>query len=311
MTIHKTVLLDETVDALKLKKGAVVIDATLGGGGHSMKVLQQIGDSGFLIALDKDSSAIKRFEDKLVEVGKSNVVLVNDSFVNLSENLAHLQRKNVDAIVADFGISSDQLDDPQRGMTFLKEGPLDMRMDQAKGKTASDIVNDYSEKDLANILKRYGDEKYANSIAKRIVEFRVKEKISSTLQLVSVIATAVPEKYKHQRIHFATRTFQALRIEVNEELSVIEPFLSQAIDALMPGGRLSVITFHSGEDAIVKKVFRENARGCICPPELPLCRCGQKPKIKIITKKPIVPSIEETEINPRSRSAKLRVIEKV
>jgi 16S rRNA (cytosine1402-N4)-methyltransferase len=353
MTIHKPVLLEESIEYLNLKKGDVVVDATLGGGGHGLEILKKIIPEGKLVAIDLDPEAIKNFKKKLrtakIETKAENLELVNDNFANLGEILLSLkilqvnphtnfkygQIKNkrlseaalpsdiqltrpvpkigvgVNAILADFGISSDQLEDADRGFSFKKDAPLDMRMSQSGGLTAADIVNNYSERDLIIILKNYGDEKHAGRIVRAIIAQRKIKPIKRTLELVNLIEEAIPGFYKRQRIHFATRTFQALRIEVNKELENIKKFLPQAIDLLEKKGRLAAITFHSGEDRLVKNIFRENARGCICPPEFPVCRCGRKPNIKIITKKPVAPSVEETAENPRSRSAKLRVAERI
>lgn len=313
-TIHKTVLLEETVDALEHKDSMVVVDATLGGGGHSALVLKKIGQNGRLIAFDQDAAAISRFEEKLrkQELGKlgENVFLVHENFSKLKDSLLSLGISSVDAIMADLGISSDQLEDG-RGISFLQDDPLDMRMDQRKDLTAEKVVNTYSKEQLAKIIREYSDEKFANKIAAKIVEVRTKKQIATTKELVAVIAKAIPEKFKHQKIHFATKTFQALRIEVNQELAILETFVSQAVEILKPKGRLAVITFHSGEDAIIKNAFRENARGCICPPQFPVCRCGNSAKVKVLTRKPILPSEKEVQENPRARSAKLRVIEKL
>ena len=315
MTIHKTVLLKEAVDALNLKPGMVVVDATLGGGGHSLQVLEKIGKTGRLIAFDQDQDAISRFK-KQIEVGsgeKSNkkITLFHDNFSALKDRLTSLDINSVDAILADLGISSDQLEDDSRGISFQGNSPLDMRMDLSKGVTAADIVNTYSEDELVRILKEYGDEQYARSIVRNILAERMNAPLVWTAQLVEIIERSVPGVYKRKKIHPATKTFQALRIEVNSELESLKIFLSQATQVLKPGGRLAIITFHSGEDAMVKHAFRENARGCICPPEFPVCLCGKKPLVKLITTKPISPSDDEISSNPRSRSAKLRVIEKI
>jgi 16S rRNA (cytosine1402-N4)-methyltransferase len=313
MTIHKTVLLEETVETLNLKPGTVVVDATLGGAGHAKKVLENIGD-GMLIAFDQDAFAIKRFEKQL-EVGSKEksdkkIILFHDNFSLLKDRLTSIGVFSVDAILADLGISSDQLID-ERGISFQGDFPLDMRMNLTKGITAAEVVNTYDEQKLVKILQEFGDEKYARSIVKNIVLVREEKPFARTSELVEVIEKSVPAEYKRRKIHFATKTFQALRIEVNSELEVLVSFLSQAIEMLKVGGRLAVITFHSGEDALVKHVLRENARGCICPPEFPVCLCDQKPLVKLITRKPILPSKKEIEQNPRARSAKLRVIEKV
>jgi len=314
MTIHKTVLLKETVDALDLKPGMVVVDATLGGGGHADEVLKKIGKTGKLIAFDQDQSALDRFEKKL-EVGSDensdkNIILFHDNFSALKDRLTSIDIHSVDAILADLGISSDQLEDTNRGISFQGDSPLDMRMDLSKGITAADIVNTYSEDDLLRILKEYGDEQYARSIARNIVKERTEKTFSRTSELVEIIEKSVPGQYKRKKIHPATKTFQALRIEVNKELDSLKTFLVEAVEILKPTGRLAIITFHSGEDAMVKHALRENARGCICPPEFPVCLCGKKPLVNLITTKPIIPSEEEISENPRARSAKLRVIEK-
>jgi len=311
MTIHKPVLLEEVIENLKLKNGDVVVDATLGGGGHSREILEKIGDEGVLIAIDQDINAIEEFKvksEKLKAQGK--IFLVNDNFANLDKILADLKIEKVDKIMADFGISSDQLE-AERGFSFQKDAPLDMRMDQKGEITAEKIVNDYFEEELARIFSEYGEEKFAKKIAREISKQRKAKPIKTTFDLVSIIGNSIPEKYKHQKIHFATRVFQALRIEVNGELEKIKEFIPKTIEVLNKKGRLAVITFHSGEDRIAKEIFRENARGCICPPNFPVCRCGNKPKIKIVNKKPILPSAGEVGSNPRSRSAKLRIIEKL
>lgn len=309
MTVHKSVLLEEAIDNLKIKSGDIVVDATLGGGGHSREILKKIGETGTLIAIDRDAEAIKKFK---IENGvKGKIFLINDNFSSLDSILKELAIEKVNAILADFGISSDQLEGNERGFSFQKDEPLDMRMNRENGMTAADVVNSYEQEKLIEIFKKYGDEKYSVRIAKEITEARKIKEIRTTKELVEIISKSIPEVYKHQKIHFATRIFQALRIETNKELESIENFIPKAIEFLDKGGRLAVITFHSGEDRIVKEIFRENARGCICPPNFPVCRCGIESKIKIINKKPILPSEAEIEENPRSRSAKLRVIEKI
>ncbi len=312
ISIHKPVLLKESIEILNLKSGMTVIDATLGGGGHSREILKRILPSGKLIAIDQDAEAIENFQDYLRSNQKQeNAILVRNNFARLDDAIHSLKIKNVDTIVADLGISSDQLDNSKRGFSFLKDGPLDMRIDKNSKKTACDVVNAYSKKELARIIKEYGEEKFARSIAEKIAQQRKKKSISTTSELVSVIGSSVPEKYKHQKLHFATKTFQALRMEVNQEIQNLEKFLASAIELLRPGGRIAVISFHSGEDRIVKKVFAENARGCICPPGFPICRCGKKEALKIITRKPVAPKEDEIRSNPRSRSAKLRVAERL
>lgn len=306
-SVHKTVLLSETIEALQLKPGMVVVDATLGGGGHSREILGKIGDSGKLIAIDLDADAIERFKSNVSE----NIYLIHDNFANLKNILADSKIEKVDAILADLGISSDQLEDAGRGISFQRDSMLDMRMDQTRGITAAEILNTYEEKDLERILKELADEKYAHSIARHIVARRKEKPITWTSELVEIIGNSIPSEYKRKKIHYATKTFQALRIEVNRELESLGSFLSQAIEVLKPNGRLAIITFHSGEDSLVKYAFRENARGCICPPEFPVCQCHIKPIAKLVNRKPIVPSDGEIENNHRARSAKLRVIEKI
>lgn len=309
MSIHKSVLLKESIESLNLKNGAVVIDATLGGGGHSREILKKIGDKGMLIAIDADKNAIERFGKKLKKENIKNAVLVNDNFRNLESILKELEIKKVDAILADIGYSSDQLEDEKRGFSFQINAPLDMRFDQDQELTAQKIVNEYSKQDLEKILREYGEEKFYKNIVKGIIEYREKKFIENTGELVEIIKSHVPDKYKRGKIHPATKTFQAIRIEVNQELSNLRAFVSSAINALESTGRLAIISFHSLEDRIVKEIFRENARGCICPESFPLCRCGNLSRVKIITKKPVVPRKEEIENNPRARSAKLRVCE--
>lgn len=352
MSIHKPVLLEESIEALNLKPGDTVVDATLGGGGHSREILKRILPGGKLIAVDSDQEAIEKFRGSLNNLEsvreKENVFLVNDNFSRLEKILDSLRLngiKKADAVLADLGISSDQLEGG-RGFSFLKDAPLDMRISlrstrldlrrpqvdarranlyesRNKELTAADVVNNYPEKDLVKILKEYGEEKFASSIAKRIISARKSKPIETTLELVEIINRAVPERYKHQKLHFATRTFQAFRMEVNRELENLKEFLPQAFEVLRSGGRIAVISFHSGEDRIVKNFFRENARGCVFlpapqgkklrtePPDENIYGfCGQ-PKIRIITKKPVVPAEAEMKENPRSRSAKLRAAEKI
>jgi len=311
MTIHKSVLLEESIEALNLKEGSIVVDATLGGGGHSREILKIIGEKGTLIAIDADAGAVVRFKNKIEKERMGNVILVNDNFRNLESILKNLKVEKVDAILADIGYSSDQLEDPERGISFQLDSPLDMRFDQNQELTAEKIVNEYSQKDLENVLKNCGEEKYYKNIVRGILEYRSKKRIEKTGELVSIIASHVPDRYRQGKISPATKTFQAIRIEVNQELENLAQFLKVGIGALRPKGRLAVISFHSLEDRIVKEIFKENARGCICPQNFPVCLCAQVPKLKIITKKPIIAGPDEVENNPRARSAKLRVCEKV
>ncbi len=316
MTIHKSVLLNETIDGLNLKESAIVVDATLGGGGHSLEILKRIGPGGKLVAIDRDEEALERFR-KRVEESKgdnfflANIKIVKANFAEIEVIVKDLGIAGVDGIVADLGFSSDQMEDIERGLSFQSEGPLDMRLDRSQELTAHQIVNEYPQAELEYILKNYGEEKFFKGIVKKIIEARQKKPIEMTTELAEIVGSAIPEKFKHGKIDPATKTFQAVRIETNKELESLEKFLPDAIESLKAGGRLAVISFHSLEDRIVKNMFRENARGCICPPEFPECRCGRKSVIKIITKKPIGPSEAEIVANPRSRSAKLRICEKI
>lgn len=322
MSIHKTVLLEEAVEMLDLKEGSVVVDATLGAGGHTREILKRIGDEGILIGFDQDISALENFTEFPISNFQfpsnsefsifkiKNQYLVNSNFENLADVLKILGIEKVDAILADLGFSSDQLEDQERGISFQKDSPLDMRLDRGNELTAEKIVNEYSEEELKGIIKEFGDERYAGKIARNICLERKKKEIKTTKELVSIIERSVPGEYRRGKLHFATRTFQALRIETNRELEVLKKLIGGGIGILSEKGRMAIITFHSGEDRIVKNLFREYARGCICPPSLPICRCGNKEFVKLVTRKPIEPSEKEVLENPRARSAKLRVVEK-
>lgn len=306
MSIHKPVLLKEAIEMLDLKKDSVVVDATFGGAGHSREILKIITE-GKLIGIDADKRAIENFEKENKE--DERIILVNDNFSNLENILADLKIEKVDMILADLGWSSDQL--IGKGMSFMQDEELDMRLDAAQKLTAKKIVNEYSQTELQRMIKNYGEERFATNIARRIAAVRENREIVTTEELAEIIAAAVPSVYRHGKINPATRTFQALRIEVNCELENLEKFLPAAIAALGSKGKLAVIAFHSLEDRMVKDIFRKNARGCICPPTFPQCACGESPVVKVITKKPIVAGEEELGDNPRSRSAKLRVCEKI
>jgi 16S rRNA (cytosine1402-N4)-methyltransferase len=321
MTIHKSVLLEEAVELLNLKEGDAVVDATLGGGGHSREILKKISEKGILIAMDLDTEAINNFAEFQISNFKfqnksqfsiykfENQFLVNNNFVNLEEILRSLKIEKVNAIVADLGWSSDQLEG--RGMSFMRDEPLDMRLARQQENTAKKVVNEYSQVDLEKIFKEFGEERFNKNIARKIIEYRKNKTIETTGELSEIIKAAIPKRYQHGRINPATRAFQAIRIEVNNELRNLERFVPQAIGALKQKGRLAIISFHSLEDRIVKNIFRQNAGGCICPSNFPECRCGKSPVVKIITKKPIIPGTEESKNNPRSRSAKLRICEKI
>lgn len=319
-TRHIPVLLNETIDGLHLINGSVVIDATLGGGSHSLEILKRILPDGMLFSLDTDKKAIRRFMNRIDSIewakeafDQGKLKVIHKNFSELSTLRDEIGDIEISGIMADLGFSSDQMDYAERGLSFSQEGPLDMRLDQDNdsGMTAEFIVNEYSEEQLRKLLHDYSDERFARGIAHAICEVRKESRIRTTSDLASVIEKAVPSKYRFGKIHPATKTFQALRMEVNRELEVLEVFLEQAIKMLKVGGRIAIISFHSGEDSIVKRVFRENARGCICPASFPVCQCGKYPILKLLNKKVIVPSDSELEDNPRSRSAKLRIAEKV
>jgi 16S rRNA (cytosine1402-N4)-methyltransferase len=302
------VLLETAVDLLACAPGKVVVDATIGGGGHAALILERIGAGGILIGLDRDGEALELARRHLGS--RPNVVLIQENFRYLTRVLDELQLPGIDALLLDLGLSSFQVDDPRRGFSFQSEGPLDMRMDHRQEMTAEIVVNTYSEKRLSDILRRYGEETHSRKIARTIASERAKKPITTTAELADIVRKAVPRAKRPSRIHPATRTFQALRIEVNSELDNLAIVLDDGVARLKRGGRICVIAFHSLEDRIVKRKFAGFARGCTCPPELPQCICGKKPTLKIITRKPIIPSPEEIAANPRSRSARLRAAEK-
>lgn len=308
--MHETVLLDDAIEELQIKKGDVVVDATLGGGGHSTAILKKISSEGKLISIDRDIEAIRKFESSLGD-RSDNIFLINRNFGDLKDILDDLKIKKVNAILADFGLSSDQLDNAERGFSFSRESRLDMRMDQNQELSAYEVINEYSEERLEEIIRIFGDERFSRRIASNIVQSREEGDIETTVDLAHIIEGAIPKKFLRKGINPATKTFQAIRIEVNDELKSIDAFVREAIDRLDSGGRLAVISFHSGEDRIVKNIFKESSRGCVCPQEFPKCNCQNEPKIKLISRKPIIPSEEEMLNNPRSRSAKMRVIEKI
>ncbi len=309
MTKHIPVLQKEALTGAEIKKGDVVVDATLGGGGYTRALLAMVGDTGQVIALDRDQSAIARFRNQSAD-DAACLTLVHANFAMI-EHIVHDRGVVPMAIIADLGLSSDQLDDPQRGLSFLADGPLDMRLDRTETVTAADLVATLSAKDLAALFRRYGDEPFAGVIARRIVAARTATPIRTTRALAEIIESAVPARAKRSQKHPATRVFQALRIAVNHEYDDLEQFLAGALEVLAPGGRLCVVSFHSGEDAIVKHFMRAAARGCICPPTFPICQCGNAPRAQIVTKRPILPSTGEVRRNPRARSAKLRILRKV
>ncbi len=307
---HVSVLLEETIDSLDIKPDGIYVDGTLGGGGHSLEICKRLGETGRLIGIDQDLDAIQAATKRLKDY-KDKVTTVHSNYQDIESCLRELSIGGVDGIVLDLGVSSYQLDNVDRGFTYREDTPLDMRMDQSSLYTARDIVNDYSEAELFRVIRDYGEDGFAKNIAKHIVRARQESPIETTGQLNEIIKAAIPAKMRQGTGHPSKKTFQAIRIELNHELDVLENSLDKMIELLNPGGRLSVITFHSLEDRIVKNIFRKNANPCICPPGFPVCTCGLKPTGKIVTRKPIIPSDEEIELNKRAKSSKLRVFEKI
>lgn len=308
--IHIPVLLKETISFLEPRKGGTFIDATIGMGGHSNEIAKLIGPEGCVLALDKDEEALEVAKEKLKVY--RNIKFVHSDFRDLAEQFYSSGIENPNGILIDLGVSSLQLDRSERGFSFRYDSSLDMRMDQSKDFKASDIVNNYTKKELIRIFKEYSDEVFAKTIAEKIIDYRESKKIETTKELREIVLSSLPKRYiRNLKIDPATKVFQALRIEVNDELEALKTFLPQAVSILKKGGKLAVISFHSLEDRIVKEFFREEAKECVCPKEFPICKCDKKPSLKIITKKPVTVSADELEINPRARSAKLRVAEKI
>ena len=306
---HISVLLDETIEELHIKPDGIYVDGTLGGGGHAYHVCQKLSEKGRYIGIDQDADAIAA-STKRLESFKDKVTIVRDNYVNMPKVLHDLGIEHVDGILLDLGVSSFQLDDKERGFTYREDVPLDMRMDQRQSLTARDIVNEYSEMELFHIIRDYGEEKFAKNIAKHIVLARKEKPLETTKELSEVIKRAIPMKVQAKGGHPAKKTFQAIRIEVNQELTVLKESIDKMIDLLKPNGRICIITFHSLEDRIVKTKFRENENPCTCPPNFPVCVCGKKSKGKVITRKPIIPSEDEIEENKRAKSSKLRIFER-
>jgi len=307
---HKSVLLYETIDSLNVKPDGIYVDGTLGGGGHALEVCKRLGTYGRLIGIDQDGDAIKAATERL-KAYEDKVTVVRSNYENIKTVLEDLGIEGVDGIYLDLGVSSYQLDIAERGFTYREDdAPLDMRMDQRNEQTAADIINTYSEFDLYRIIRYYGEDKFAKNIAKHIVRERQIKPIETTGELSEIIKGAIPAKVRAVGGHPSKRTFQAIRIELNKELEVLINSIDTMIDLLNPGGRLSIITFHSLEDRIVKTRFKTNEDPCICPSNFPVCVCGKKSKGKVITRKPIIPSEEEIEENKRSKSSKLRVFER-
>ena len=306
---HVSVLLEETIDSLNIKPDGIYVDGTLGGGGHSLEICKRLGDGGRLIGIDQVMDAIRAATDRLKNYS-DKVTIVHSNYQNIDSVLRDLSIGGVDGIVLDLGVSSYQLDNADRGFTYREDTPLDMRMDQSQPMTAKDIVNEYSEQELFRVIRDYGEDSFAKNIAKHIVKARQDKPIETTGELNDIIRAAIPARVRQGGGHPSKKTFQAIRIELNRELDVLEQSLDKMIGLLNPGGRLSIITFHSLEDRIVKNIFRKNMNPCICPPEFPVCTCGRVPTGKVITRKPIVPDAEELSNNKRAKSSKLRVFEK-
>ncbi|SKA83389.1 16S rRNA (cytosine1402-N4)-methyltransferase [Caloramator quimbayensis] len=306
---HKSVLLNECINGLDIKKNGIYVDGTLGGAGHSKEILNLLNKEGLLIGIDQDMNAIRASQNRLSEF--SNVTFVHDNFCNIKHILDDLNIDFVDGILLDLGVSSHQLDEPERGFSYMNDAPLDMRMNNDNDFTAEDVVNGYSKEELERVIREYGEEKWAKRIAEFIVKERQKKDIKTTFELVDIIKAAIPASARREGPHPAKRTFQAIRIEVNKEIEILEKAVNDCIDVLKKDGRLCIITFHSLEDRIVKNVFKKRENPCTCPPNFPVCVCNKRPEIKVITKKPVLPSEDELLENPRSRSAKLRIAEKL
>ena len=306
---HKSVLLNETIDALQVKPDGIYVDGTLGGGGHSYEICKRLSDKGRLIGIDQDAAAIEAATERLGEF-KDRVTIIRSNYCEMKRQLNSIGVTAVDGIILDLGVSSYQLDTAERGFTYREDVPLDMRMDQRQARTAKDIVNDYSEMELYRIIRDYGEDKFAKNIAKHIVQARQEKPLETTGELIQAIKAAIPMKVRAVGGHPAKKTFQAIRIELNNELGVLKDSLDDMVDLLNDKGRLCIITFHSLEDRIVKNHFRTSENPCICPKEFPVCVCGRISKGKVITRKPILPGEEELEENSRSKSAKLRVFER-
>lgn len=307
---HRSVLLDECIEGLNIKPDGIYVDGTAGGGGHSLEIVKRLTDGGRLIAIDRDAAAIEAAGERLRDYS-DRVTFVRNNFSSVKESCEMLGIDKIDGILLDLGVSSYQLDTPERGFTHNVDAPLDMRMDRRADLDAYTVVNTYSAEQLKRVIYNYGEERFAPKIAAAIVRYRENEPIKTTGQLVDIIKSAIPAAAREGGHHPAKRTFQAIRIEVNGELDAIEPAIRNATDILAPGGRIAIITFHSLEDRIVKQTYADLGSGCNCPKSLPICVCGRKPRVSVLTRKPILPSEKELEENPRSRSAKLRVAEKI
>jgi len=306
---HTSVLLEESISNLAIRGKGTYVDGTLGGGGHSLHIAERLTEGGRLIGIDRDEDAIRAASERLA-LFADKITLIRDNYGNFAEIMKDLQISGTDGILLDLGVSSFQLDTPERGFSYMADAPLDMRMDRQETQTAWDIINGYSEQDLFRIIRDYGEDKFAKNIARHIVKARQDKPIETTGELVRLTQAAIPMKLQKTAGHPAKRTFQAIRIELNQELTILEEVLDDMIDSLNPGGRLCIITFHSLEDRIVKLRFRKAEDPCTCPKDFPVCVCGKVSKGKVITRKPVLPGAEEMRRNPRAKSAKLRVFEK-
>lgn len=306
---HTSVLLNECINGLNIKSGGTYVDGTLGGAGHSFLILKSMKGKGLHIGIDQDTNAIEASKKRLSDY--KNSILIHDNFYNIKKILFKMDIKGVDGILLDLGVSSHQLDVPERGFSYMHDAPLDMRMNMDSDFTAYNVINEYKKDEIERVIREYGEEKWASRIADFIIKERSKKNIETTYELVDIIKAAIPASARREGPHPAKRTFQAIRIEVNKELEILKDAVNNCIEMLNSGGRLCVITFHSLEDRIVKNVYKENENPCTCPSEFPICMCNKKPKVKIITKKPIIPNYMEIDENPRARSAKLRIVEKI
>lgn len=307
---HKPVLVREVIDSLQCRAGAVYVDGTLGGGGHAFEILKNSAPDGRLIGIDADGDALQEAQKRLSPF-RDRAVLVKGNFADMENTLSGMNIDKVEGILLDLGVSSHQLDTAERGFSFTLDAPLDMRMDRNRGPSAYDLIHTLSEEELGELIRRFGEERVAGRIARAIVRRRAVSPIRTTADLAGVVTAASPGIRGRSRIHPATRTFQALRIAVNDELTHLQRAIAGGMKRLKPGGRLCVISFHSLEDRIVKNAFRAGEKGCICPPDLPICACGRKPIMKVVTHRPIVPGQDEIRDNPRARSAKLRTAERM
>ena len=306
---HRSVLLEETIEGLHIKPDGIYVDGTLGVGGHAFEVCSRLGNKGIFVGVDQDAAAIEAAGQRLKGFGEK-VRIVRSNYRDVKSQLQKLGIDKVDGIILDLGVSSYQLDTAERGFSYREDAPLDMRMDTRQVRTARDIVNEYSEMELFHVIRDYGEDRFAKNIAKHLVKRRKEKPVETTGELAEIIKGAIPMKYQKKSGHPAKRTFQAIRIELNRELEVLKDSLDDMIELLNPGGRLCIITFHSLEDRIVKSAFRRNENPCTCPPDFPVCVCGNVSKGRIVTKKPVLPGEREMEENSRSKSAKLRIFER-